>query len=271
MEKTVSRFHMIDTLRGVMIVGVVLAHFVFDMEMMGFAWAHTFMQNPIFNAVAVFGRIMFVFIAGICSRLSRNNIKRSLLVLGGAAVVSLVTLVLDLIMFGEVGHLFIYFGILHLLGFCMLFYGLLELALRRVKINEKSIFIISGALFVLFAVMYFASDSIYSPHDGYFGLFGIKLIDTAGNPLHGSIPGILLGFGGFKPLSADYFPILPWSFMFFSGAFLGKFFKEDKVPALLHRDICPPVTYIGRKTLWIYMLHQPLVYGLAVVLAELYS
>ena len=97
-----SRFYMLDTLRGVMIIGVVLFHFAFDLYFVGIPWAETLINASIFEFIANIGRFLFLFIAGICCFLSRNNLKRSLLVLAGAGIVSIATLLLDFF-FGEIG------------------------------------------------------------------------------------------------------------------------------------------------------------------------
>lgn len=258
MEQSVkaNRFYMIDTLRGVMIIGVVIMHFLYDLYIYDVAWVPRVMDNIVVKTTVTFGQIMFIFISGICSRLSRNNIKRSLWVIGAAAMISGATYALDIIMYGEVGHMFIYFGILHLLGFCMLIYGLTELVFLRIKIGKKQLYIISLAmcliLLCMFALLFNFKES--------------KL--SSGSLLNGTLIGKIIGFDGYEIISADYFPLLPWAIVFFAGAFLGIFFKEDKVPQFLHGDICPPITFIGRNTLLIYLLHQPVIYGIVYLVAK---
>ena len=65
---------------------------------------------------------------------------------------------------------------------------------------------------------------------------------------------------GFPPadfFSTDYFALLPWLFLFWCGYFLYRLF-----PDAAQRDVkLPLVTAMGRKSLLIYLLHQPLVYG----------
>ena len=256
-EKT--RYHMLDTLRGVMIIGVVLSHFLIDMAELGSPWAQGALQNPFVDGISAVGRMLFILLAGICTHLSRNNLKRGLLVLGAAAFVSIATLIGDLVFFGEIGNMFIYMGILHLLAFCMLLYAGLELLLKKMPpLSDALTWVFTVVFIILFALTYNLCS----------GVFGIASFSLRFTP-HETFLSALLGTGIYRPLvSADSFPAIPWSFIFFAGAFLGKYFKEDRVPAFLRKDVCPPVTYIGKKTLWIYLLHQPLVYGIAVLICN---
>ena len=59
--------------------------------------------------------------------------------------------------------------------------------------------------------------------------------------------------------SADYFPLLPWVFLFWCGVFLARLWHPGRgePPAALQ-----PLCAIGHRTLPVYMLHQPVLYGL---------
>ena len=58
--------------------------------------------------------------------------------------------------------------------------------------------------------------------------------------------------------SADYFPVLPWVFLFWCGVFLARIWHPGRgeAPAALR-----PLCAVGRNTLLVYMLHQPVIYG----------
>ena len=260
MENKTERFYLIDNLRGIMILGVVLFHFFFDLYFVGLPIGEKIITSDWFNIIAVTGRTLFVFIAGICSRLSHNNLKRALIVIGGAAFIQLVTFLIDIVMFDDVGVLYIYFGILHLLGTCMLIYGLFEKLFNKIKINSTKNHMPSVIIAVLLFTLFVGAFNFENNT-----LFGIH-INTYENGLYGTYIGSILGFSGYELHSADYFPIIPWAFAFFSGAFIGVFFKEDRVPAVFHKNFCPLLSVIGSKTLYIYILHQPLVYGIAILI-----
>ena len=64
---------------------------------------------------------------------------------------------------------------------------------------------------------------------------------------------------GFR--SADYFPLLPWFFLFLFGCFIGKWFKERKIPDFMMNKHSAFLSKIGSNTLAIYIVHQPIIYG----------
>ncbi|MEG1887583.1 MAG: heparan-alpha-glucosaminide N-acetyltransferase domain-containing protein, partial [Oscillospiraceae bacterium] len=75
-----------------------------------------------------------------------------------------------------------------------------------------------------------------------------------------------LGFPSAAFSSSDYFPILPWLFMFFCGFFIGNYFKEKGFPKVLEKKRCPPLGFTGRHALIIYIVHQPIVFALCTFL-----
>ena len=76
--------------------------------------------------------------------------------------------------------------------------------------------------------------------------------------------GLFSAFWGFPPrdfYSADYFPLIPWWGLFGFAAALGALWlKKGSVPDLLKKDV-PFLRTLGRKSLWIYLLHQPVIMG----------
>jgi uncharacterized membrane protein len=69
----------------------------------------------------------------------------------------------------------------------------------------------------------------------------------------------VLGFPGPTFHSSDYFSILPWIFLFWTGLFLSRLRPERD--DLLKRPV-PLVTAMGRRSLMVYLAHQPLLYAL---------
>ena len=65
--------------------------------------------------------------------------------------------------------------------------------------------------------------------------------------------------------SADYFPVIPYMLMFVTGYMLSPLVKGRKLPKTIYYETnaaTAPVEFIGRHSLIIYLLHQPLIYGL---------
>lgn len=164
--------------------------------------------------------ILFMLLSGISSSLSRSNIKRGLKILGIALVITLVS------------HLYnpdfgIKFGILHFLGICMLLYPLFS------KLNKYLLILIGTGIIVL-------------------GRF-ISNISVAND--------YLFPFGIYSPtfVSSDYYPLIPWLGVFLYGIALGKFLYSKKQSIIPFEIDDNPVSIIGRHTLTVYLLHQPVI------------
>ena len=72
---------------------------------------------------------------------------------------------------------------------------------------------------------------------------------------------------GFYPVwfySTDYFALLPWLFLFWAGYFLYDVVGRQRMEPL-RRSVCPPLGWLGRHSLLLYLLHQPVIYGVLLV------
>ena len=67
-------------------------------------------------------------------------------------------------------------------------------------------------------------------------------------------------------VSADYFPLLPHLGFFLLGAFMGKTLYRQKQTLLpnVNPDLLPLrfLRLCGKHSLWIYLLHQPILSGI---------
>ena len=71
-----------------------------------------------------------------------------------------------------------------------------------------------------------------------------------------------LGFPGPDFFSTDYFSLVPWCFLFLAGYFLHRLLEGPLArwdPDALR---CPPLEALGRQSLPVYMIHQPVIYGI---------
>ena len=127
-----KRIYMLDELRGFAILCMILHHTFLDVgNVLGFSWGY-----KVFDALCIVQPLfwaVFIIISGICSRLSRNTIKRGFTVLGAGLIITLFTAVI-MPLFGFEGSE-IYFGILHCLGCSMIITGILMPLIN--KINYK--------------------------------------------------------------------------------------------------------------------------------------
>ncbi len=243
-----KRIHMLDELRGFAIICMIIHHTFLDIgDVLGLEWGYTVFDKlctvqPVFWAV-------FIIISGICSRLSRNAAKRGLIVFACAIAVTTVTAFI-MPLSGFYGAE-IYFGILHCLGLCMIIAGVIMPLIN--KINFKA-----GAAVcaLLFAITYGIENRKLC-----FGM--INLPDS----LYSSNLFAPLGFHNSAFYSADYFPLIPWIFMFLFGAFIGKSALEQRLPAFMYKKNSRALSFIGRNSLWVYLAHQPVIYGILLIIS----
>lgn len=240
------RIHLIDEVRGLSIILMVFYHaffmlgYFFEVELL--AKAQVF-----FEPLQPFFACLFIFISGISSNLSRSNFKRGIRLLGIALGFTLVTAVI-LPRFDITGAE-IYFGILHLLSVSMLLYALLKPIIAKVPTSVGIV-----VSLVLFAVTYMVPKG---------SLLWFELPDKLYAP---GFP-VLLGFPGNGFYSADYFPLIPFVFMFFAGIFFGRLAASGSLPEWWYTQRCRPLSVIGGKTLIIYILHWPIIFLIGLIIS----
>lgn len=235
------RHKLLDSLRGLTLLSMALYHGAWDLVYLfgvrwswyrafpGFVWQQSICWS-------------FILLSGFCWPLGRHPLKRGLIVFGAGALVSAVTLL-------AMPEQRILLGILTFLGSAMLLMIPLEKPLRRVPALPG---LVGAGL--LFALTYRLPD----------GLLGIGRWAI---PLPGALyRGYGAAFLGFPPdnfFSTDYFPLLPWLFLFAAGYFLCRLLmKPDRqLPAAFTKGI-RPLSFLGRHSLLLYLGHQPLIYGL---------
>ena len=230
MKVSKTRIEIIDALRGISVILMVVHHLLYNF--VAFLGAPPWLfSNPVFDVLHYFFAGLFIFLSGVSSRFSRSNIKRGLIVIAVAAGISAIMYFMEMP---------IWFGILHFLGFSMLFYGLTHkfwtAIPRAVAPFVYIIGIIGGALATSYASI--------NAH----GVAGV-VVSVLGWPQAGFV-------------SYDYFPILPWIFVFLLGTWAGKYIAEKKLPNWFYEKKVPIFPIIGRNALIIYILHQPILYGI---------
>lgn len=139
-----------------------------------------------------------------------------------------------------------WFGVLTLLGSSMLLTAALDPLLRRVP----------PAVGVAVSALLFWGT--YPTMNGFWNLPGGRL--ALPQALYASYPTAYLGFMPKSFFSTDYFPLLPWLFLFWAGYFLHHLVGRGRL-APLRRSVCPPLGWMGRHSLVLYLLHQPVILG----------
>ena len=224
----------LDTLRGMTLVSMMVYHACWDLVYLfrqDWAWyrsfgAHLWQQSICWT---------FILLSGYCFHLGHHRLRRGLLSLGGGALVSAVS---------QVAGSPIHWGVLTLLGAAALLTIPLDPLLRRLPARAG----LAGSFCLFFLLR--------AVNQGYLGFEGAALLTLPADWYQNSLTA-LLGFPGPDFFSADYFSLLPWLFLFWTGYFLYRLRPEGEGRELR----LPLVTTLGRHSLVAYLLHQPLIYG----------
>ena len=240
----IKRYYLIDSIRGITLISMLLYHAMWDLVYLFGANVGWFADT----AGHIWQRsicISFILISGFCFSLGSHKLKRGLTVLAASAVITLATVLF-------MRNSIIIFGILSFIGSAMLIMLPLERLLRRVNCYVG--FFLSVLLFIIF-------ESVTL---GYINLFFVKLYLPKW--LFANTFTAFLGFPHPMFVSYDYFPIFPWIFLYIAGYYLFHIFSRLGLMRLLHRPRIQPIEFIGRHTLIIYLVHQPLIYGLLYII-----
>ncbi len=93
-------------------------------------------------------------------------------------------------------------------------------------------------------------------------LFGVRIFEPGMVSTNLFAP---LGIYGLGFFSADYFPVIPWYFLFLTGYFLFGVLRAGGAGGLLSRKI-PLLSAAGRHTLPVYLIHQPILMGICLLI-----
>jgi uncharacterized membrane protein len=229
-----ARVVALDIARGAAVVAMVAFHLIWDLGNFGYIDR----DFPCSVGVKLFGHsiaIAFLFIVGLSLVLARARgagleafWRRFFLIAGAAGLVSLGTH----IVFPQA---FVFFGILH----CIALASLLAAPLLALRWQ---------AALIVAALASLAPLAFSHP---FF------------NPIWLS----WIGLSTIEPLTNDYRPILPWSAAVFAGVAAAKFWAARGWRMIGENLDAGPLAWLGRHSLALYLLHQPLLFGVFAALA----
>lgn len=232
-----GRIWELDALRGFCILCVILIHLVFDLT---YFLRLPINLGPVFNAIQAYGGAIFVVLSGVCVTLGRRSFRRGAIVFGCGMLITAVTAGMVALKMAD-KSIVIWFGVLHLLGVCMMSYPLWKRLPNGVLAALSILLVIGGYVLLQFR---FPVAWLFP--------FGIMSPDFA---------------------SGDYFPLLPHLGWFMLGVVVGRTVYADRKTRFpkVHAEAAPIrfFRFCGRHSLWIYLAHQPLLYGLVWVLGML--
>ena len=238
-----GRYALLDELRGLDLISMMLFHICWDLVFLfgkkipgysgfgGYVWQQSICW-------------VFILLSGFCVQLGHHTLCRGAQVFGAGALVTAVTL-----LFMPEDR--VVFGVLTLLGSAMLLTGLLEKPLRRIP---------PAAGFAISAVLFALTRNVSA---GYLGFGSLRL--WLPQTMYVNYVTAYFGFYPWWFYSTDYFALLPWLFLFWAGYFLyGVVGRQRMEP--LHRSVCSSLGWLGRHSLLLYLLHQPVLYAALVLL-----
>ncbi|MDK3075289.1 heparan-alpha-glucosaminide N-acetyltransferase [Sedimentitalea sp. JM2-8] len=218
----------IDIARSIALVAMILFHLAWDLTMFGFLSQDTMQAT----GWKVFARIIagsFLFLSGICLWLAhadgirwRSFLRRLSILVLAATAVSLATRL-------AMPQAWVRFGILH------------AIALSTT----------AGLLFLQAPVAVLALAAIVS-----------LLLGRADWAVFDDPVWLWTGLGGIRPRMLDYEPIFPWLGVCLFGLLFARLFADrwqglTELPGKVGRILSWP----GRNSLSIYLLHQPILFG----------
>ena len=243
-----GRYVLLDELRGLDLISMMLFHvcwdlvFLFDMNMGWYAGTPGRLWQQAICWV-------FILLSGFCAPFGRHMLRRGVTVFAAGALVTAVTLV-----FMPGGR--VVFGVLTFLGTAMLLTGVLEPLLK--KIPPAAGLAVSAVLFAL----------TYHLDERWLGFGGLRL--ALPDAWYANYFTAFYGFLPFDFYSTDYFALLPWLFLFWAGYFLHGVVGRARMEPL-RRSVCPALGWMGRHSLLLYLLHQPVIYGVLSAAAVLFA
>ena len=224
------RIAIVDAIRGVAILMMVLYHILFDLSYFGLADID--LQDTMIMLFQRATGFLFILIAGVSMTLSESKGKSNWRHLRRAAILGTIAACITLATWIYPHEGYITFGIIHFLAASAL---IAPLFFKLGKINI--------ALALILIVVGLAMNGM----DAETGLL------------------FWLGLAHPDYTALDYYPLLPWFGVILLGIFTGREFVLNRnwgeMPAWL--------TFLGRNSLIIYLIHQPILVSIMLILKML--
>ncbi len=263
MQKIKNRLETLDTLRGLTMISMILYHFCWDlkyiagldMDWYGSFGAFLWQQSICWT---------FILLAGFCMNFARQPIRNGLIVFLCGFMITCATLIF-------IPGAAVYFGVLTMLGSSMILLGAVMFLQKKInphepKENEINISPYGG--FIISMLLFAITKPI---NNGVLNLFVFKpklpsLLYINGGDY--GMDNLFLTYLGFKQdgfYSSDYFSLIPWFFLFCAGYFLYGVLSQHFNEKYFHIKL-RPIAFLGRHSLIVYLLHQPILYALTMLI-----
>ena len=254
-KNTKQRWYFPDIIRGITLISMMMFHGTYDIVEIGgvnWSWFHS-IGSYIWQQSICW---TFILLSGFCFHFGKKQLKRGFLIFGAGILLTIVTLVV-------IPEERVIFGVLTLIGSCMILLVPLDKILS--KINPMV-----GLLSFSFAFFLFRDVNME-----YLGFEFLKLVRLPEILFKGGYFMTYLGFTDRTFWSSDYFSLIPWIFLYITGYYLFNIMEQKKwlekvedITKKIYEKVKLPfdgLRFIGKHSLLIYMLHQPVLYGLLLV------
>jgi uncharacterized membrane protein len=226
-----NRVFAVDSLRGFAMVYIMLYHLFYDLINFANVKLPFFFTDWWEVLHIVFVSLLFI-VSGISTHFSRNSLKRGVIVFFLGQSITIATAIISNIT--KTNDTLIVFGVLTFIGLSMMIYSVIRPGIEKINMPWWILFIISIILFIVF--LQFPPYEILSSANMW--LYPLGIINSE---FH----------------SADYFPLVPYFFIFLAGTALAAPIISRKLPGRIYKFRIKPLEFIGRHSLLFYIVHQP--------------
>lgn len=253
-DKTIKkeRAWELDFLRGIAVILMISMHASYDLGYEFGIHAFRYINTQWYMCfVHPFVVGLFVGISGICCTLTRNNWRRCLKLFIVTVVFYLGTILAHLIT-GICCQ--IYFNVLAVLTIGIFVYAVISAIEKATKAKPEVVSLIMGLVGIYIVIC--ACDI----HEREYYPKKLALL-----------PFIFDLYSPEAPDMADYMPLLPWLGVFLIGCVIGRACYKEKKTLFANRGkvakaITRPFEFVGRHALVIYLVHQPVIYGIMLLI-----
>ena len=223
-----KRVAAIDVLRGLAIVAMIAYHFSFDLRYFGVT--HADLEHAPFWLVARASIVTaFLTLVGVSLALAAANrsafvhhVRRVARIAGCAILVSAAS-------YAMFAQTFIYFGVLHAIA---------VISILAWPLRERPVAAVVGGVAIVMAGLAFADVNFDSPLLSW------------------------IGFMTHKPATEDYVPLFPWAGVVLIGIGIGHWLRRRAFAPIAPLARAPAwIAFLGRHSLAVYMVHQPILIG----------